>query len=451
VALRNFLESAMLQPRRNTSKGGISVKLQSRFRLALVLCGTLAISFRASAQNPVTDWNNIAITSALAASQVTAPGSSTQAGSILYLAYVHLAIYDAVNAIDHRFQSYGSDISAPASASKEAAAIEAAYRMLVHLFPDLTGTLTTQYNAALSVIPSGAAKTDGMQAGQAAATLIIALRAGDGRGAVVPYSFPSVPTPGVWIRTPPGLLLPAIPWLSKVVPLTMSSPSEFRPDPPPSLTSSEWADDYNQVKALGAVNSAVRTSEQTEIGLFWTEHVGSQYSRAFRALAEARNLDISDTARLFATLFTAGADALIGCWDAKYHYSFWRPVTAIPNGDIDGNPATIKDPSWMPLLATPNHPEYPSAHSCQTGSYAAGLKNFFGTPNVTLVVTSTVTGTTHTFTSTKDWEKEVEYARIYAGFHYHNSVVQGVVLGKKVSDQISRDFFQPLSKHESGH
>jgi hypothetical protein len=227
----------------------------------------------------------------------------------------------------------------------------------------------------------------------------------------------------------------------------MSSPSEFRPDPPYSLTSAEWADDYNQVKALGAVNSTVRTPEQTEIGLFWTDHVGIQYSRAFRALAVARNLDISDSARLFATLFATGADALIGCWDAKYHYSFWRPVTAIPNGDIDGNPATIKDPLWMPLLATPNHPEYPSAHSCQTGSYAAGLKNFFGTPNVTLVVTSTVTGTTHTFTSTKDWEREVEYARIYAGFHYHNSVVQGVVLGKKVSDKVARDYFQPLSKH----
>jgi hypothetical protein len=231
----------------------------------------------------------------------------------------------------------------------------------------------------------------------------------------------------------------------------MSSPSEFRPDPPYSLASAEWADDYNQVKALGAVNSTVRTAEQTEIGLFWTDHVGIQYSRAFRALAVSRNLDISDTARLFATLFTTGADALIGCWDAKYYYSFWRPVTAIPNGDIDGNPATIKDPLWMPLLATPNHPEYPSAHSCQTGSYAVGLKNFFGTPNVTLVVSSTVTNTTHTFTSTKDWAKEVEYARIYAGFHYHKSVVQGVVLGKKVSDQVSRDFFQPLSKHDSKH
>jgi hypothetical protein len=418
-----------------------------RSRMLSIGFAILAAWGTARGQNAVTDWNNIAITTALAASQVTAPGSSSQPGSVLYLAYVHLAIYDAVNAIDHRFQSYGPDISAPMDASQDAAVIEAAYRMLLYLFPDKAATLTTQYNAALAVVANGTPKTDGMQAGLAAANSIIALRTGDGRGASVPYTWPSVPTPGVWIPTPPAFAAPALPWLSKVVPFTMSSPSEFRPDPPYSLTSTEWADDYNQVKALGAVNSTVRTPEQTEIALFWTDHAGSQYSRAFRALAVARNLDISDTARLFATLYTTGADAFIGCWDAKYHYSFWRPVTAIRNGDIDGNPDTIPDPSWTPLLATPNHPEYPSAHGCVTGSYATALKNFFGTPNVTVVVTSAVTHTTHTFTSTKDWEQELEYARIYAGFHYHNSVVQGTVLGKKVSDKVARDYFQPLSKN----
>lgn len=413
--------------------------------LSTILAGLAAVGIT-MAQNPVTDWNNTAITAARAASQVTAPGSNTQPGSILYLAYVHLAIYDAVNAIDHRFQSYGPDISAPADASREAAAIEAAYRMLVYLFPDQAPGLTTQYNAALAVIPNGAPKTDGMQAGLAAANSIVALRTGDGRGANVPYTWPFVPTPGVWIPTPPAFAAPALPWLGKMVPFTMNSPSEFRPDPPYLLTSTEWAQDYNQVKALGAVNSAVRTPEQTEIALFWTDHVGSQYSRVLRALAVARNLDISDTARLFATLYTSAADAAIGCWDAKFQYSFWRPVTAIPNGDIDGNQDTIPDSSWTPLLATPNHPEYPSAHGCVTGSLATGLKKFFGTPNVTVVVTSAVTNTTRTFTSTSDWEKEVEYARIYAGFHYHNSVVQGAVLGKKVSDKVAGGYFQPLSK-----
>src|SRR5689334_11362113 len=239
---------------------------------------------------------------------------------------------------------------------------------------------------------------------------------------------------------------PAIPWLSKMVPFTMTSPSQFRPEPPPALTSTEWADDYNRTKTLGAINSTMRTPEQTEIGLFWTDHSGKQYARAFRALATAQGLDISDTARLFATLYTTVADAGIGCWDGKLYYSFWRPITAIRNGSIDGNANTVPDTSWTPLGATPNHPEYPAANGCVSGSIATALKNFFGTPRVTLVVTSTVTGTTHTFTSTKDLETEVENARIYAGFHYHHSVVQGAVLGMKVADEVSRNYFQPLNQ-----
>jgi len=413
-----------------------------------ITIATLAALGTASGQNPVLDWNNTAIKTALAASQVTAPGSNTQPGSILYLTYMHLAIYDAVNAIDHRFQSYGPDISASADASKEAAVIEAAYRTLAQLFPDQVSNLTMQYNAALAAIPDTMAKMNGMQTGLAASDSILSLRSGDGRGAMVPYTWPSVPTPGVWIPTPPAFAAPALPWLSKMVPFTMSSPSEFRPEPPFSLTSQEWADDYNDVKALGAVNSTVRTPDQTQTALFWTDHVGVQYSRAFRALAVARNLDIADTARLFATLYTSAADAAIGCWDAKYHYSFWRPVTAIANGDIDGNADTIRDSAWSALGATPNHPEYPSAHSCVTGSVGNALKNFFGNPNVTVVVTSGVTGTTQTFTSVDDWVKQVQAARIYAGFHYHHSVVEGVVLGKKVSDQLSRTYFQPVAKHQ---
>jgi len=422
--------------------------IRSTFQRPLLLAGviTLAAAGAVTAQNPVIDWNNIAITTALAASQATAPGSNSQVGSFVYMAYVHLAIYDAVNAIDHRFQSYGPDPFAPAGASKDSAAIAAAYYTLISYFPDQAATLLTQYNAALAAIPDGSAKLDGIGVGQQAANSITRLRAGDGRGAVVPFMWPSVPTPGVWIPTPPAFAAPAIPWLSRMVPFTMSSPSQFRPEPPPALTSNEWANDYNLTRTLGAKNSTVRTPEQTEIGLFWTDHSGKQYARAFRALATAQGLDISDSARLFATLYITAADAGIGCWDGKLYYSFWRPITAIQNGSIDGNPETVADPSWTPLAVTPNHPEYPAAHGCVTGSIATALKNFFGTPQVTLVVTSGVTGTTHTFTSTKDLETEVENARIYAGFHYHHSVVQGAVLGMKVADEVSHNYFQPLNK-----
>ena len=422
--------------------------IRSIFKHSLLLAGVgaFAAAGTVTAQNPVIDWNNIAITTALAASQATAPGSNSQVGSYVYMAYVHLAIYDAVNAIDHRFQSYGPNPFAPAGASKESAAIAAAYNILIYYFPDQAATLLTQYHAALAAIPDSAAKLDGIGAGQQAANSIIGLRAGDGRGAVVPFTWPSVPTPGVWMPTPPAFAPPAIPWLSTMVPFTMKSQSQFRPEPPPALTSTEWADDYNTTRTLGAKNSTVRAPEQTEIALFWTDHSGKQYARAFRALATARGLDISDTARLFAALYVTAADAGIGCWDGKFYYRFWRPITAIRNGSIDANRNTAADASWTPLAATPNHPEYPAAHGCVTGSIATALKNFFGTPDVTLVVTSAVTSTTHTFTSTKDLETEVENARIYAGFHYHHSVVQGTGLGMKVADEVSGNYFQPLKK-----
>src|SRR5229473_4742834 len=333
--------------------------------LGFALLGTSA------AQNPVIDWDQIAITAALNANQALSPGSNLAGTASIYLAYAHLAIFNAVNAIDHRFQSYGPDIAAPAGASPEAAAIAAAYYTLLNYLPDQSAYLATQYAASLAAIPDGSAKTDGIQVGHDAANAIISLRSSDGRGANVPYSYPSVPTAGVWIPTPPGFLKPQAPWAGQMTPFTMSSASQFLPDElPPDLSSTQWADDYNEVKALGAVNSSVRTPQQTEIGLFWTENTSRQYARAFRALAIAQDLSLSDTARLFAILWTSFGDSIIGCFNAKYHFSFWRPVTAILNGGIDGNPNTVADPTWMPLGVTPNHPEYPAAHGCVTGAIA---------------------------------------------------------------------------------
>jgi len=412
--------------------------------LAVALCGL------AKAQNPVIDWNAIAVTTALNGNQTISPGSNTSGGTSLYLAYTHLAIYDAVNAIDHRFQPYSSETPAPTGASVDAAVISAAYNTLAFYFPDQSASLTAQYMAALGVIPDGQAKDDGVQVGKAAANSIIAMRASDGRGANVPYIFPFVPTAGVWIPTPPAHLLPLIPWVGQMVPFTLNSASQFLPEePPPALTSAQWADDYNQVKRLGAANSTVRTAEQTEIGLFWTEQTSRQYARALRALAVGRALNTSDTARLFAMVWTAFADSFIGCMNAKYHFRFWRPVTAIQNGGIDGNSATAPDSTWMPLGTTPNHPEYPAAHGCVSGAVAGILKGYFGTPHVSFTVSSTVFSPAHvhTFSSTKDLEQEVENARVYAGFHYHHSLVQGFVLGQHVAQYVLRNFFRPTRDH----
>lgn len=405
----------------------------------------LVVSGIASAQNPVTDWNAIAVSTSLNGNPAISPGSTTAGGTSIYLTYVHLAIFDAVNAIDRRFQSYSSETRAPLGASPEAAAIAAAYSTLVYYFPDQAPSLTAQYTASLGVIPDGAPKTDGILVGQTSANAIIAMRLSDGRGANVPYTYPSMPTAGVWIPTPPGFLSPQTPWVGQMQPFTMRNAAQFLPDePPPDLRSEDWAQDFNEVKTLGAINSTVRTPAQTEIGLFWTEHTTRQYARAFRALAVARALNTSDTARLFAMVWTGFADSFIGCMNAKYDFSFWRPVTAIQNAGLAGNPLTVADPMWKPLGTTPNHPEFPAAHGCVTGSVARTLESFFGTHKVTLVVSSAVTNTTHTFTNTKDLEEEVFGARIFAGFHYRHSLVEGFELGHNVVKQMLENYFRRL-------
>jgi PAP2 superfamily len=355
---------------------------------------------------------------------------------------MQLAVYNAVNAIDGRFEPYKYSLSAPEGASAEAAAVEAAYRILLYLLPDRVPSLDAQYLNSMGSIANGLEKTNGQLLGQASANALIGLRAGDGRGANVPYSFPATPVPGVWILTP-GANAPQTPWVGQMRPFTFDDPAQFLPEPPPDLLSNTWADDYNQVIKLGAVNSTARTPQQTEIALFWTDHTTDQYGRLLRGIATEMNLSLLETARLFAMAYTAHADSLIGCYNAKYHFSFWRPVTAVRNGDIDGNRDTVADPDWAPLTPTPPHPEYPSAHSCLTGSLAETLKEYFGSPNLQISIDSTVTGTTHKYKNVHDWQAEVELARIYVGFHYHHSVVQGGLLGRKVAHHVMANYFGP--------
>jgi hypothetical protein len=408
----------------------------------LLVTPSLLVTPWAAAQNAVTNWNNIAITAARAS---TAPGSATPGGAGIYVAYVELAVYNAVNAIDGGFEPYKYSLTAPAGASADAAAIQAAYEVLSQLFPDQQAYLDGRYNdplVGIASIPNSPAKTDGQMLGHASASALMTLRAGDGRGASVPYSFPSVPVPGVWIPTPPGFLAPQTPWVGQMRPFTFDDPAQFLPEPPPDLGSDTWADDYNQVKAVGSANSTVRTPQQTEIALFWTEHTTAQYGRLLRGIGA--DLSLADTARLFAMAYAAAADGIIGCFNAKYHYSFWRPVTAIRNGAIDGNPDTVPDANWSPLATTPPHPEYPSAHSCLTGAVTETLKEYFGNPNLQISIDSTVTGTTHNYKNVHEWQSEVESARIYAGIHYHQAVVQGGVLGRKVAHHMATNYFRPV-------
>jgi hypothetical protein len=235
-----------------------------------------------------------------------------------------------------------------------------------------------------------------------------------------------------------------------MVPFTMKSAYQFLPvNGPPSLGSSQWAREYHEVKLLGAANSSVRTPAQTEIALFWTANPVATYFVAFGQLAVDRHLGLSKSARLLAMLSVAFTDGGIGCWNAKYHFSFWRPVTAIPNADIDGNPGTEADSTWLPLASTPPHPEFPAAHGCATGAIAKTLENFFGTPNVKFSVNSAVTHTTHTYYNVGQLETEAYWARIYAGFHYRHSLDEGFQLGHRVAKQLNQNFFQP--RHPDEH
>jgi hypothetical protein len=410
----------------------------------LAIWFTFMLPLDSQAQNVVTQWNDIAITQARAS---TAPGATSSGATSLYVAYVELAVYNSVVAIKGRFEPYEYSVPAPRDASPEAAAVEAAYRMLLHLLPDRAAELTASYNLSMAAIPDGPCKTAGQSVGLSSANMLISLRAGDGLGVPWPYTYPSTPEPGVYIPTP-GVTSLVTPWAGQMRPFTFNNPAQFLPDEPPTpLKSREWAEDYNEVKLLGAVDSTVRTPAQTEIGLFWTDHTTAQYGRMLQLLAMQENMNVLNSSRLMAMSFTSLADAYIGCFNAKYHFSFWRPVTAIRNGNIDGNELTVADSAWTPLGATPGHPEYPAAHACLTGSLANTLEHYFGTPHVHLTVSSAVTSTTHYFQNVHELEREIEGARIYAGFHYHHSLIQGFLLGHKVSENVTAHYFAPDREH----
>jgi hypothetical protein len=387
----------------------------------------------------VLDWN------AHAANAIVGIAAQRPERGLIRLAMVHVAIYDAVNAIDgYPFQSYGVTPNVVSPASPEAATAAAAHDVLVALFPAQQVDLDAKYSASLGTIPDGPAKANGISVGQQAASGILGLRANDGRDAVVPYTPGS--GPGVWMPTPPAFLPAAAPEAAHVQPFALNSPSQFRAEPPPELTSDTWTRDFNEVKKLGSATSTKRTAEQTDIGRFWSDQPILQWNRAWRGISVARGLSLSDNARFFAMLATASADAIIACWDSKYFYNFWRPVTAIRGGDTDGNPDTEADSNWIGLVVTPNHPEYPAAHGCFSGASTNTLRYFFGTDSFDFTIDSKIAGLTNSARSFGSFSQalgEVLDARVYGGMHYRNSTEKGAKIGKQVSHYVTRHFFQP--------
>jgi hypothetical protein len=409
--------------------------------LAALVTPTLAShSISAQAATPaspaaVITWNGIARRTAIQVAKQTTAHAMTS------IAFAQAAVYDAVVAIEGGYQPYQVRLAQLPDASLDAAVATAAHHVLVHYFPAQQAELDTDYATALAAVPDGTAKTAGITVGQATAAGIIARRQGDGLEADIGFTMPA-PGPGVW-----QLLEgqnPMTPWASRLRPFLLQSPDQFRPGPPSALTSSAWAADFNEVKAIGSVDSPSRTAEQTDVARFWTTNPVVQYNAAFEKIALDRGLDTLQTARLFAMGNLVGADALIACFDAKYTYLSWRPQFAIPLGESDSNPATVGDPTWKPLLGAPTHPEYPSGHGCLTGAEAEVLATFFGTNRIELDLTSMAPNLLQPqrhYERVADLTREIGNARVWGGIHFRDATSKGLTLGRKVAHWILKRYF----------
>ena len=394
----------------------------------LWLTTMLAVVFVALFGSPartdvIMDWN--AKADAIAAEKQITPSPHARA-----LAILHVAMFEAVNAIERRYNPYKLNLIADRSTSKEAAAASAGYHVLVALYPDQKTDLDATFVAMLAGIVEGESKTKGVDLGKKAAADIIALRADDGADA--PESYRPHTSPGVYVPT----MVPLNSTVGAWTPWTMTASAQFRPAPPPALNSETWTRDLNEIRELGGRNSTTRTAEQTTIGRFWFLTGARTYNPIVRQVATAKDMDVVDCARLYALVAMAGADASISVFDAKYAYYLWRPVTAIRNADQTDNPATPRDPAWLPLGDTPMHPEYPCAHCITSAAVSAVLQSVAGTEVGEISLTSpTAPGVTRKWTRLQDYSDEVALARIYAGFHYRFSAEVGKEMGKKIGEQ----------------
>jgi len=388
----------------------------------------------------VTDWN-------LTTLQAAAAASLNPQRQQRVAAMAHAAMHDAVNSVAPRYEAYAVQVSPSGEASIEAAAVQAAYGVLIRLLPGRAAMLDAARSASLSQIPDGPVKEEGLAVGEAVAVQIVALRSTDGSDVDGSYTFGS--GPGEYQRTPPTFGNPVLPAFGFVTPFVLRRGDQFRAGGPPRLKSDKYAADFNEVKRLGSVNSAERTAEQTEIALCGAEPPLAMWNRVARSLTAQRQTGLVENARLFALMNLAMMDATIACWDSKYTYRFWRPVTAIPLADTDGNDATEADPAWTPLRPTPLHPEYPSGHSCVSNAAAKVLTSFFGKHIAFSTATSTCpAGVVRSYDSLQALADEVGDSRIYIGFHFRSSIRDGAKIGRQVGHWTFHRFLQPLEDAE---
>lgn len=420
--------------------------LGSLLLVALVLgisaCATprgaaTSVTLTADKPNVVSYWNEVANRTVLATSTVNSTPEEQRPAFFHDLATVHVAIYDAAVAIDGRYKPFAVKPRASAAgASTEAAVGAAAYGVLKALFPNRSAQYQAAYEQRLAAVPDGAAKTLGLALGSEVAAEVVRLRANDGRTvALAPYV--SGTAAGQFRSANPNPLFRHLP---SIKPFALDRIDQFRPAPPPNLDSAAYAGAVNETRALGGSTSTVRSPEQLEVARFHTEPPPTFVTRNFGRLASS-TADAADAARLMAMVYVAFADTIAACFEAKYHYSFWRPVSAIHMADADGNDKTQPDVKWAPVLPTPNHPEYPAAHSCTSGSLGGALLGYYGTPNVTFAWDSKVTGTTRTFAGTDAFNDENRFARIHGGMHFGFATEAGAELGKQVAQWVTARHF----------
>jgi hypothetical protein len=382
----------------------------------------------------VTDWNQTALEALKTGNVVGNPWSRA-------MAMVHVAMSDAINTVQGRYTRYVFSAPAAPSASAEAGAASAARQILLQLVPAQKTKIDEAYADSLSRIPDGPAKNDGVTLGEQVAAVVQSERAADATNA--PDTYRPITAPGVWVPTQP----PLFPQYAQAKPWGMTSADQFRPAPPPALTSDVYARDYNETKELGGAKSSRRTQQQTDAVRFWTQaNFGPSWSEAARQLSTARKLSLAENGRLFALLTMGIANSFITDWDAKFHYNFWRPVTAIRNGDKDGNDATERDPSWSPFNVTPMHPEYPSQAAIQAGVALAVLESVFGTGHV-VTVTATDTADVRLqrqFATIAEMGEEQRLVRIWGGIHFRNTLEISERMGRRVSEHLINNYLTPV-------
>jgi PAP2 superfamily protein len=408
------------------------VRINNLVRLGLFSMCSFVFALQPARADVVTDWNERAVAAGYTA-RIT-PGASAR-----NIAMVHLAMFEALNSIEPRYTPYRKRLATESSASREAAGASAAHYLMVRLYPEQAKEMDKALEASLAAVADGPPKAEGLRLGEQAARAMLDERRADGADAADTYRPFTVA--GKYVPT----VLPVMSSWGAVRPFALKSASQFIPAAPYALTSPQWAKEYAEVKKMGAKTGSARTAEQTEIARFW-ELVGPATSNPVaRQLSAAKSLDMLDNARLFALFSMAAADAAVAIFHAKYKYNFWRPVTAIRNGDLDGNNATERDPTWEPFITTPMHPEYPCAHCTFQSTAASALETFFGSDAATFTLTSTTApGVTRKFSKLSDYVAEVVNARVYDGVHYRTSGEAGAAMGRKIGQYVVGNYLKPI-------